>query len=68
MSLSLWYQIVGRAIRPEPVKLGWIVDLCGNVQRFGHVEDLRIECPEQGTGKWCVMSKGRQLTNVTMTR
>ena len=68
MSLSLWYQIVGRAIRPYPGKLGWIVDLCGNVQRFGHVEDLRIECPEQGTGKWCVMSKGRQLTNVTMTR
>ena len=68
MSLSLWYQIVGRAIRPAPGKLGWIVDLCGNIRRFGHVEDLRIECPEQGTGKWCVMSKGRQLTNVLVTR
>jgi DNA repair protein RadD len=68
MSLSLWYQIVGRAIRPCEGKNGWIVDLCGNIRRFGHVEDLRIECPEQGTGKWCVMSKGRQLTNVPLFR
>ena len=68
MSLSLWYQIVGRAIRPSPGKLGWIVDLCGNIQRFGHVEDLRIECEAPGSGRWCVMSRGRQLTNVLMTR
>ena len=68
MSLSLWYQIVGRAIRPYPGKQGWIVDLCGNVQRFGHVEDLRIECEEPNSGRWCVMSKGRQLTNVTIYR
>lgn len=68
MSLALWYQIVGRAIRPSPGKLGWIVDLCGNIQRFGHVEDLRIECEAPGSGRWCVMSRGRQLTNVLMTR
>ena len=68
MSLSLWYQIVGRAIRPYPGKLGWIVDLCGNIQRFGHVEDLRIECEAPNTGRWCVMSRGRQLTNVTFRR
>ena len=68
MSLSLWYQIVGRAIRPYEGKNGWIVDLCGNIRRFGHVEDLRIECPEPNTGKWCVMSRGRQLTNVPMFR
>lgn len=68
MSLSLWYQIVGRAIRPCPGKLGWIVDLCGNIQRFGHVEDLRIECEAPNTGRWCVMSRGRQLTNVTVRR
>lgn len=68
MSLSLWYQIVGRAIRPSPGKLGWIVDLCGNIQRFGHVEDLRIENEMPNSGRWCVMSRGRQLTNVLMTR
>ena len=68
MSLSLWYQIVGRAIRPSPGKLGWIVDLCGNIQRFGHVEDLRIENEMPNSGRWCIMSRGRQLTNVLMTR
>lgn len=63
-SLSLYYQMVGRAIRPCENKEGWIVDLCGTFRRFGRVEDLRIEQPEKG--KWCVMSRGKQLTNVYM--
>ena len=63
MSLALWYQIVGRAIRPHPNKeAGWIVDLCGNIKRFGEVKDLRLV--NGGNGKWAVCSKGRQLTNV----
>ena len=63
MSLALWYQIVGRAIRPHPSKeAGWIVDLCGNVRRFGEVKDLRLE--DTGNGRWAVFSNGRQLTNV----
>jgi DNA repair protein RadD len=61
-SLSLWYQCVGRAIRPYQNKEGWIIDLCGNIKRFGRVEELRI-CDE-GNGKWCVKSNGKQLTNV----
>lgn len=61
-SLSLYYQMVGRVIRPAPGKEGWLIDLCGNYRRFGKVEDLRVEQPERG--KWCVMSRGRQLTNV----
>lgn len=63
MSLALWYQVVGRAIRPHPSKKeGWIVDLCGNVKRFGEVKDLRLV--DGGNGKWAVFSKERQLTNV----
>ena len=63
MSLVLWYQIVGRAIRPHPDKeAGWIVDLAGNLKRFGEVKDLRLV--NGGNGKWAVWSKGRQLTNV----
>ena len=63
MSLALWYQIVGRAIRPHPNKeAGWVVDLCGNIKRFGEVKDLRLV--DGGNGKWAVYSKGRQLTNV----
>ena len=63
MSLALWYQIVGRAIRPHPDKeAGWVVDLCGNIKRFGEVKDLRLV--DGGNGKWAVYSNGRQLTNV----
>ena len=63
MSLALWYQIVGRAIRPHPNKeAGWIVDLCGNIKRFGEVKDLRLV--DGGHGKWAVFSNNRQLTNV----
>lgn len=62
-SLSLWYQIVGRAIRPSPNKdKGWIVDLCGNIDTFGKVSDLRLEEPRRNM--WQVVSNGKQLTNV----
>lgn len=63
MSLSLYYQMVGRAIRPHSNKeSGWIVDLCGNVKRFGEVKDLYLAEPKKGL--WHVESGGRQLTNV----
>lgn len=63
MSLALWYQIVGRAIRPHQNKeAGWIVDLCGNIDRFGKVEDLKLTEPKPGL--WQVESNGKQLTNI----
>lgn len=63
MSLAQYYQKVGRVIRPHPNKeVAWIIDLCGNVKRFGEVSDLRLV--DGGNGKWAVFSKGRQLTNV----
>lgn len=63
MSLALYYQIVGRCIRPHPSKkAAWFVDLCGNVKRFGYVADLKLI--DGGNGKWAVWSKGKQLTNV----
>ena len=37
-------------------------DLCGNLERFGEVRDLRLN--DMGNGKWAVFSKDRQLTNV----
>lgn len=64
MSLALYYQMVGRAIRPHPSKdCGWVIDLCGNVKRFGEVKDLKLVDPS-GRGLWQVNSRGRQLTNV----
>lgn len=62
-SLALYYQVVGRAIRPYPNKVGWIVDLSGTYQQFGKVEDLKITDPENN-GKWAVESNGIKLTNV----
>lgn len=62
MSLALWYQICGRAIRPYPDKVSWIVDLCGNYDRFGKVEDLVLT--ERRPRQYAIESNGRQLTNV----
>ena len=62
-SLALYYQMVGRAIRPSANKIGWIVDMCGNYKRFGSVVDLRVECPANSI-RWMITSRGRQLTNV----
>lgn len=67
MSLALYYQIVGRAIRPHSTKeCSWIVDLCGNIQRFGKVEDLRLTETRPGLYAVCSETGGftRQLTNV----
>ncbi len=64
-SLGLYYQMVGRAIRPFEEKDGWIVDLSGNYSRFGNVADLFISRPP-GTTKWAVYSRGTQLTNVVL--
>lgn len=65
MSLALWYQIVGRSIRPHPSKKeAWLVDLAGNIERFGEVSDLRLLQDEKG--HWNVFSREKQLTNVML--
>lgn len=43
-SIALYYQIIGRATRIDPNKEdALIIDLGGNVKRFGKVEDLHFE-------------------------
>ena len=66
MSLALYYQMVGRGIRPYPGKTGWVVDLCGNYDRFGRVEDLHVGYKKLGL--WAVYSGGHQLTNVWLKK
>lgn len=66
MSLALYYQMVGRAIRPHENKQGWIVDLCDNYNRFGAVEDLKLI--ETKPGIWAVFNQRKQLTNVYFTK
>lgn len=63
-SLSLYYQMVGRAIRPCQGKDGWIIDLGGSYRVFGKVSDLRIDLEVPGSSRWCIKSLGKQLTNV----
>lgn len=67
MSLALYYQIIGRGIRPHPSKSStWFVDLCGNIKRFGKVEDLHLA--EPNPGEYIITGKTdggvKQLTNV----
>lgn len=65
MSLALYYQCVGRGIRPHPSKAHtMIIDMVGLVEQFGHVEDLRID-PKP---LWCVRSGARQLTNIVFNQ
>ena len=61
-SIALYYQIIGRATRIDPGKTdALIVDIGGNIDRFGKVEDIIFEKGRQwrmyGTG-------GRLLTGV----
>lgn len=43
-SISLYYQMLGRATRIHPLKEdAMIIDLSGNVEKFGRIEDLNYE-------------------------
>jgi DNA repair protein RadD len=65
-SLTLFYQMLGRCVRPHPNKeKAMIVDMCGNYEIFGRVEDMRLV--EFNDNLWYVMSKGRKLTNVYLS-
>lgn len=67
MSLALYYQIVGRVMRPHANKFsGWVVDLGGNINFFGKIETMKIMVSK--TGLYSVWNNGKQLTNVTFTK
>lgn len=66
MSLSLYYQIVGRVMRiftyPDGTKKkGWFVDMGGNINFFGKIETMKIVDKD---GYLSIWNNGRQLTNV----
>lgn len=66
MSLSLYYQIVGRVMRiftyaDGTKKKGWFVDMGGNINFFGKIETMKIIENENGFSIW---NNNRQLTNV----
>lgn len=75
MSLAIYYQIIGRVMRPFTYpdgseKVGWVVDLGGNIDFFGKIETMRIEKDHKGlyyVGN-TINGKFRQLTNVTFSK
>jgi len=62
-SLALYYQQVGRGIRPHKDKKScWVVDMCENIKRFWHVEDLHLGKDKKGL--YQITSNWKPLTNV----
>lgn len=67
MSLALYYQMIGRVMRPHKDKAdGWVVDMGGNYDLFGRIETMRID--HDSRGLMCITNNGRQLTNVTFQK
>lgn len=67
MSLALYYQMVGRVMRPHPDKEdAWVVDLGSNIRMFGKIETMKIVQSEKGL--YSIWNNGRQLTNVTFSK
>ncbi|MCK4328765.1 DUF3820 family protein [candidate division WOR-3 bacterium] len=62
MSLALYYQWIGRGVRIHPDKeKTLVVDLCGNHNKFGKVEDLEFH---ENNGLYFISDGKTQLTNV----
>lgn len=71
MSLALYYQIIGRVMRPFTYadgskKVGWVIDLGNNVKFFGKIETMKIEQTEKGL--YYITNNGRQLTNINFSK
>jgi DNA repair protein RadD len=61
-SMSLYYQMIGRVLRPHPSKeSAYVLDMVGASRDFGPVADFRITKDHKGA--WIVKSGNRQLTN-----
>lgn len=65
VSLSTFYQQVGRGVRIHPSKQ-WceVVDMVGLTRMFGKVEDLRLRTEGRYGREWQVCSGERPLTNI----
>lgn len=68
VSLALYYQQVGRLLRPHPAKTSaWVVDMVDQVKQFGPIEDLWLQPGGWKGEQWEVVSrtdgKERVLTN-----
>lgn len=68
-SLSLWCQMVGRAMRPHPNKQdGWVVDLCWNYEVFGPMEDLVLDFEKGNPNLPFIKGRHGKLTGVLLSK
>lgn len=71
MSLALYYQIVGRVMRPfkypnGTIKTGWVADLGGNIDFFGKIETMQIK--HDAKGLMSIWNNNRQLTDIEFSK
>ena len=68
MSLALYYQQVGRVIRPHPSKpTAHVVDMVGLKKKFGPIEQLWMQPGGKNGQQWVIVTgeqRDRVLTNV----
>lgn len=65
MSLTIYMQMIGREIRKFPGKETCsLIDMCGNVDRFGKIEDIQY-CTDLN-GKWVIKSNDKILSGVNL--
>lgn len=65
MSFALYMQMIGRGVRPAPEKEKCVfIDMCGNIDRFGELENIRFE--QSASNKWQLVNGDRVLTGVRM--
>ena len=71
-SFSLLYQKIGRLVRrDENIKEGLVIDMCNNIKRLGHIEDITFEfIPDFGWGMFNgeFLMSGRSLTISKLTK
>ncbi len=64
-SLALYMQMIGRGIRLHEEKEDCVVvDMCGNTQRFSHID--KIEYAQDEKGKWILRDDKRVLSGVKL--
>lgn len=47
-------------------KIGWVIDLGGNIPFFGKIETMEIQTDKKG--RLSIFNNGRQLTDVSFTK
>lgn len=63
MSLTLYMQILGRGIRKHEKKTDCaVVDMCGNIKRFGKIEEIIYT--KDHDGKWIIRDDRKILSGV----